>query len=69
MCSRLSGSTASTILLDHAAELGCDVREETQVSRIDASGAHQRGVPPTRTCVREVPSIARATRAWCAGER
>ncbi len=41
------------ILLDHAAEVGCDVREETQVSRIDASGGHINAVYlADGTCVR-----------------
>ncbi len=33
-----------TILLDHAAEVGCEVRQETQVTRIDASGGHVNAV-------------------------
>ena len=41
------------ILLDHAAEMGCEVREETQVTRIDASGGHVNAIYlQDGTCVR-----------------
>lgn len=42
-----------TILLDHAAELGCDVRQETQVTRIDAAGGRVNAIYlEDGTCVR-----------------
>ncbi len=41
------------ILLDHTAELGCEVREETQVTRVDASGGHVNAIYlQDGTCVR-----------------